>query len=260
MTVQITTPGRDVWSLHGGTTPYYELTADGVANVGAEPTVDFWHTAVTYGVKAIQNRINELGYTPKLLVDGDFGAKTKAAVLWVQGHKLGFTGTAVDGVVGRATAKALFLPIAKAEQTRVGIPGNLLLGGVDLESSWDPGAQGSGTPFDLGLQQKNTKAYASVTWDMAFDAHWSLGDFANEMGSAYGRYLPSATSTWKTEQLRRQCAAGHHFAPTWADTWWSTGTAPLPKGYTDLSPEEQKKVVTIEKYANAVLARAANFS
>lgn len=253
----ITAPGRDVWTKKGGTTPYYELVTP--TQVGSQPDVDFWHTAVTYGTKAIQARVNELGYTPQLTLDGSFGPKTAAGVAWVQAHRLGFFGADVDGVVGPKTAKGMFTPVARTEQARMGIPGNLLLGGIDLESEWDPGAQGDGTPYDLGLQQKNTAAYITVTPDMAFDAHWALTDFANEMGGAYHRYVPSGKG-WQTEDLRRRCAAGHHFAPAWADAWWTSGVAPLPKGYANLTPDQQKKVVTVEKYASAVLARAAAFA
>ncbi len=56
------------------------------------------------GVKRVQNRINMLGYVPRLLVDGDYGAKTEAAVKWVQ-IKYHLT---VDGQVGPVTWRTLF--------------------------------------------------------------------------------------------------------------------------------------------------------
>lgn len=60
------------------------------------------------GVEKVQARINELGYTPKLAVDGDFGVKTDHGVRWVQ-HLLRVH---VDGVVGPITWAAMF-PLKK---------------------------------------------------------------------------------------------------------------------------------------------------
>lgn len=56
------------------------------------------------GVRKVQVRINDLGYRPKLIVDGDFGAKTEAGVRWFQKRsKIG-----VDGIVGPVTWRKLF--------------------------------------------------------------------------------------------------------------------------------------------------------
>lgn len=56
------------------------------------------------GVAKVQDRINDLGYRPKLIVDGDFGSKTEAGVRWVQGKfKI-----IVDGIVGPITWGKLF--------------------------------------------------------------------------------------------------------------------------------------------------------
>lgn len=56
------------------------------------------------GVEKVQRRINVLGYRPALTADGDFGAKTEAAVKWVQRRY----GLSVDGIVGPITWKWLF--------------------------------------------------------------------------------------------------------------------------------------------------------
>lgn len=56
------------------------------------------------GVKKVQDKLNSLGYKPALVEDGDFGAKTDAAVRWFQRKR----GLAVDGIVGPVTWKALF--------------------------------------------------------------------------------------------------------------------------------------------------------
>jgi hypothetical protein len=59
------------------------------------------------GVAKVQGAINALGYSPKLLTDGDFGTKTDVAVRWYQKR----TGLQVDGKVGPITWRSLF-PLA----------------------------------------------------------------------------------------------------------------------------------------------------
>lgn len=56
------------------------------------------------GVMKVQERLNQLGYKPKLDVDGIFGSLTEKAVKWFQKKK----GLVVDGIVGPVTWKALF--------------------------------------------------------------------------------------------------------------------------------------------------------
>lgn len=56
------------------------------------------------GVRKVQKRLNELGYTPTLSIDGDFGQKTFDAVVWFQKKKH----LSPDGIVGPDTWKALF--------------------------------------------------------------------------------------------------------------------------------------------------------
>ena len=61
-----------------------------------------WQDSV--GVKAVQIRLNVLGYKPVLTEDGDYGTKTENMVkLFQKAHKL-----TMDGVVGPATWGALF--------------------------------------------------------------------------------------------------------------------------------------------------------
>lgn len=56
------------------------------------------------GVMKVQKFLNSAGRLPRLIADGDFGAKTDAAVRWYQKkHKL-----AVDGVVGPQTWSRMF--------------------------------------------------------------------------------------------------------------------------------------------------------
>jgi hypothetical protein len=57
------------------------------------------------GVKKVQARLNTLGYKPVLTTDGDFGAKTEAAVRWYQKRAK----ITVDGIVGPITWGKLFV-------------------------------------------------------------------------------------------------------------------------------------------------------
>jgi peptidoglycan hydrolase-like protein with peptidoglycan-binding domain len=56
------------------------------------------------GVRKVQTKIDVLGYLPRLLADGDFGAKTESAVKWFQTR----AHITVDGVVGPVTWSKLF--------------------------------------------------------------------------------------------------------------------------------------------------------
>jgi hypothetical protein len=56
------------------------------------------------GVKKVQGKLNGLGYSPKLMADGDFGTKTENAVKWYQKRN----GLEVDGKVGPITWAHLF--------------------------------------------------------------------------------------------------------------------------------------------------------
>ncbi|MEU1464064.1 peptidoglycan-binding domain-containing protein [Streptomyces sp. NPDC005727] len=58
---------------------------------------------IAEGVKNIQQRPNEPGWTPPLGVDGDFGPRTKEAVPWFQSG----SGLTADGIVGNKTWRQL---------------------------------------------------------------------------------------------------------------------------------------------------------
>lgn len=60
-------------------------------------------------VKLIQQQLNQLGYQPRLKVDGYFGDKTLHAVKWFQaGNHIHGGALKVDWVVGSRTWPALF--------------------------------------------------------------------------------------------------------------------------------------------------------
>lgn len=56
------------------------------------------------GAKAVQAKLNDLGYRPRLAADGDFGTKTEIGVEWFQRTRH----LQIDGVVGPVTWKAMF--------------------------------------------------------------------------------------------------------------------------------------------------------
>lgn len=67
-------------------------------------------------VSDLQRKLNAAGYTPALVVDGDFGPKTEAAVRWYQ-QKNGLT---VDGIVGPQTGGHLGLSGFASTTTNTG--------------------------------------------------------------------------------------------------------------------------------------------
>jgi Putative peptidoglycan binding domain len=256
MTLTIASPGRDVWSARGMATPYYPA-GSGVRDPYDAP--DFWTFCVAKGVQAIKAGLTWHGVRRAdgrefVATDGRMYAVTVQGVRDVQRR----FGLVVDGEYGPQSARAMFAPWLRSVRDEMGaaVPFQLLAGIIDLESSWDPGGQGDATPADLGLEQKNTEAY-DVGWDDPFDPQWAFTDLTRVRDHAWRRYLPGGAS-WQTDDLRRKCTVGGHWTPTGADTWWTTGVAPLPKGYTEPS-QVPASVTTIEKYATAVLKRAAQF-
>lgn len=58
---------------------------------------------VAPGVRNIQQRLNDIGFTPALTVDGDFGLHTEEAARWFQANN----GLTADGIVGNKTWRRL---------------------------------------------------------------------------------------------------------------------------------------------------------
>lgn len=245
-------PGRNVWSRRGGG-PFYQLGSGlpRLADAG-----DFWTLAYGLGVVAIKRRINDYGYTDPNghqldLTNAWVGPGTDVAIKWLQ-RRLGFTGAAVDGVVGPATARAMWAPLVQQYEVGHSLPRGLLRASMDLESSWDPGAQGDSTPYDLGLRQINTKVYPTPLLS-AYDPTWAVHTWAVEEQNAWAFFVPDPAvgrQPWQTDSLRLQCTAGAHYAPGWAASWWRTGRVPVP-------PNGQ---VGVDVYARAVLARIPKFT
>lgn len=141
-----------------GPGPYYVLAADDSSSVGGgEDSAQVTTRAVFYGVLALQRALRRLQPIP-LAIDGIFGQETAAATFrFQQKAKLG-----ADGVIGPKTAKALFTPAVKRLAT-ADVPSCLLLGQIQNESMFDPGAVGYVDDRDLGLLQINGHWHPDMT-------------------------------------------------------------------------------------------------
>jgi len=94
----------------------YKMVKDGTFSKGSPAKSNSWPFSGNFALgktdrakyptqtKKVQKRLNDLGYKPKLAVDGDFYVKTEKAVKWFQKKK----GIKVDGLVGKVTWGKLF--------------------------------------------------------------------------------------------------------------------------------------------------------
>lgn len=179
--------GRGAWSSTGGTLsddgtkpgPYYRAPAGamqmpgivGYRAVQSSGTCDINSYAVHLAVKGIQR---ELGAEE----DGLFGPATGAALKTWQGTK----GLAADAIFGQASAKAMFVPIARSIAAGVStnpIVAKLTVAHVGFESNWDPGAVGYVEPRDLGLGQINGPSHSDLTPQFRLTPRYSLGFVAH---------------------------------------------------------------------------------
>lgn len=234
MAVPSVTQGRGAFSRVGkdNGSRYYEYVVDKPLD-GASPTKDVNYQAVNLGVKAIQNRINSYGegYLP---VDGKYGSVTAEGVKWLQAKY----GLYVDGVVGPATAKAMWRDLLIWFGGVYHAPASQLYGFMMLESVADPGAVGFTTPSDRGLSQINENAHPDITDEQAFDPVFAIDYTAKRLQDARIKY------SGKSSELKNYCAIAQHNSPLWANQWYANGTPPNDQ---------------IKKYVDLVLGHALNF-
>lgn len=238
MAVPSVTQGRGAFTIVGkdnGTRNYAYLP--GKPEDGSQPTKDVNYQAVHLGVKAIQNRVNAYGYSPALIVDGQYGETTKYGVMWLQA-KLGFNGTDRDGIAGPMTCRALWRDLLIWFGGTYHVPASQLYGFIMLESVGDPGAVGYTTPSDRGLNQINLVAHPNVTVEQAFDPTFAINFTAKRLSDARIKY------SGKSVDLKNRCAIAQHNSPLWADQWYRNETPPNDK---------------IKKYVDLVLGHALNF-
>jgi hypothetical protein len=234
-TVPPVTTGRGAFSAIGKDNGkrYYQYV-EGAPLDGNQPKRDVNYRAVNLAVKAIQSRINAYGYSPALVADGIFGKKSDAGVKWVQ-QRLGLV---ADGVVGPATCKALWKDLILWFAGVHSVPAAHIYGFMMLESGGDPGAVGSTTPSDQGLNQINLAVHTHITPEQAFDPVFSIDYTAKRLRDARAKY------SGKGVDLQTKCSIAQHNAPARANEWYATGEP----------PNEQ-----IKRYVDLVLTQAAQF-
>lgn len=103
-------------------------------------------------VRALQERLNELGYSCGA-ADGIFGRKTKAAVVAFQGDH----GLSADGIVGPATKAALASASPRSKE-----PADASGGGLTVDGKWGTGTtralqEALGTPVDGIVSNQRAK-------------------------------------------------------------------------------------------------------
>lgn len=236
MTVPAVAVGRGAWSATGkdNGSRYYTYVA-GKPIDGAQPFRDVNYQAVNFGVKAIQSRVNSYGgYSPSLIVDGVYGKGTAAGVKWLQGR----LGLHADGVVGPATAKAMFKDLLIWSGGVHHVPASQLHGFVMLESGYDPGAVGTVASADRGLNQINENAHPDITDDKAFDPTFSIDYTAKRLAAARVHF------SGKSVELKNYCAIAQHNNPLNAKQWYESGSPPNER---------------IAKYVDLVLGHALTF-
>lgn len=253
MTVPSVAQGRGAWTKSGKDNDSRFYTAIvGKPWDGSFPVRDVNYQAVYFGVKAIQSRINDFcliyGRNP-VSVDGNYSPIDREVVKFVQA-KLGFTGASVDGVVGPSTSKALFRDLLIWSAGVHHVPASQLHGFIMLESLYDPGAVGSTTPSDRGLNQINLNAHPNITVEQAFDPKFSIDYTAKRLGDARIKY------SGKGADLKNRCAIAQHNAPLAADLWYRDEAPPVgPTPYNGRIVE----FPNIEKYVDLVLGHALAF-
>lgn len=159
-----------------------------------------------YDVYALQGSL-----LADLAVDGDFGPKTKAAVLAYQERH----GLVRDGIAGIATQRSIALLRIWPFQSGYAIPPGLMRGQVENESGFQLGNHSSrydDGSFDCGIVQRNTR-YAPP--DEGFNVIDSLEVLAKRLRSKHDEYAEYGVVD--TERRLWELAAGSWNAPAWTD-------------------------------------------
>ncbi len=121
-----------------------------------------------YGIEAIKGELVDQGYGPDInLGTGQFGGRTRDAVMVLQQVEKPNGIGAADGIVGRKTANALFRPVFRDAEKAEAIPRQLLRAHCHWESGDDPGAELVNSDFsrDRGLTQANDKHDGTILSD-----------------------------------------------------------------------------------------------
>lgn len=220
----------------GKTSSYYRLGTTGGPVYSVEDT--------RLAVKAIQTELHYLGYTGTR-TDGVFDATTDKDVRAFQ-TKAGLTS---DGIVGPKTVRPLFSERIKKEQDSRKIPNGYLLGLVELESAFDPGARGA-NGFDTGLVQINLDPVnghgKEITKAQAFDPAFAIPYTAERIEDAFNAYSDAL------DVLAWKLAVGQHNSPLNARHWRDAALA-VPPGPT--AADSVDRIASVSRYVDLVDGR-----
>jgi len=213
--------GRSAWTARGKDNGevYYKYTRNKPLD-GSTPEKGLDYEAVHLGVKAIQQRLVDLGYDNSLInndfvVDGIYGRKTRKMVKMYQAEK----GIYAGGVVGSTTGTALWHDAIGEVGQAFKFDPAYIYGIMRQESGGDPGAVGYFTPGDRGLYQFNTLVH-DITFEQAHDYMYATERVFSRFNNAWHKYRG------KGNELRVNCSIAQHNAPAWADQWFATGNPP----------------------------------
>lgn len=160
-----------------------------------------------------------------LATDGDFGPKTKSAVVAFQKNQ----GLTADGIAGILTQRSLATKFFNAPETTFRLPRGLLYGITEGESGFALGATNFTVAggVDLGwLQRRVTDAnWNEENITNAFDGRESMNFAAERLRTWKQRYasqpgIVSTEAAWRNSVLRWNWpSAAEHFADGTIKTW-----------------------------------------
>jgi hypothetical protein len=216
--------GRGAWTTIGKDNgeAYYKYTKNKPLD-GSTPEKSLSHQAVHLGVKAIQQRLVDLGYDERLkkndfVVDGVYGRKTRRLVRMYQKDMGIYSG----GVVGATTGASLWHGAIEDQGQTFNFDPAYIYGIMLQESGGDPGAVGWFTPGDRGLYQFNTLVH-DVSYEQAHDYMYATERVFSRFNNAWRKYRG------KGADLRVFCSIAQHNSPYSADQWFQTGKPPTDK-------------------------------
>lgn len=159
--------------------------------------------------------------------DPGFGPKVEASIKALQRS----WGLQQTGVIRKPEAFVLFYPHMHWWQVSLGIPDNLLVGAIGLESGFDPAAEGRVDPRDRGLGQLSSKWRPDVTDEQAYgDPAWCIqyvaGDLVRNFESRFKMTSPLDLDDEDRLDLAWDCAVAAHNGPEKSKAWARTGVAP----------------------------------